>query len=281
MNFARYAFGLAVCGMLLASCSSEEPAPPPKKEKVVKEKKAKPAPVEEEDPVLQPMTATPEPAAPAGNSAVGQQESGTYVVQIGIQPSRKAANALIEKLAAAGITAYAAEVEDPGELEGTYYRVRAGYFATIRDAQTFGKEVVEPAGFPWWVDNKANDKVGNPSGDDSYESTTYASPSSYSSYSEPVKTYEPEPEPEPAPAPEPPPPAPAPEPEPEPAPPAPEPEPVAAPEPPPAEEPPPALPEEAAPGSLPPMEDVEGPIAEEPSVPAPAAPELDDDDSWD
>lgn len=266
MNFARYALGLAVCGVLLASCSSEEPAPPPKKEKVVKEKKAKPAPVEEEDPVLQPMTAAPEPAAaPAGNSSAMQQESGSYVVQIGIQPSRKAANALIEKLATAGITAYAAEVEDPGELEGTYYRVRAGYFATIRDAQAFGKEVVEPAGFPWWVDNKANDKVGNPSDEDSYEATTsYSSPSSYSSYSEPVRTYEPEPEPAPAPAP------------------APTLEPVAAPEPEPvAEEPPPALPEEAAaPGGLPPMEDVEGPIAEEPSIPAPAAPEL-DDDSWD
>lgn len=183
MNFIRYAVCSAIlCGMALVACSSEEEpavevAPAPK---VVNQPASVPAaevkPVADEDPMLQPMVAPAQEqvsAAPA--TPVAQSESGSYVLQVGIQPSKKGANNVIAKLAEKGVTAYLSEVENPGELEGTYYRVRVGYFATIHDAQAFGKNVLEPAGFPWWVDNRANDGVGNPTSDDNTGTTTYSS----------------------------------------------------------------------------------------------------------
>lgn len=183
MNFIRYAACTAFfCGVALVACSSEEepavevaPSPAPKAVE-------QPAPAQEvqpaadEDPALQPMVAPAQEAAPAVPAApVAQSESGSYVLQVGIQPSKKGANNIIAKLAEKGVTAYISEVENPGELEGTYYRVRVGYFATIHDAQAFGKNVLESAGFPWWVDNRANDAVGNPTSDDNTGSTTYSS----------------------------------------------------------------------------------------------------------
>ncbi|MEE0877066.1 MAG: SPOR domain-containing protein, partial [Fibrobacteraceae bacterium] len=85
-----------------------------------------------------------------------------YVIQVGIQPSKKSAESLVQKLSEKGVKAYYSSVENPGELEGTYYRVRVGFFATINDAQNFGRSVLETNGFPWWVDNRSNDAVGNP-----------------------------------------------------------------------------------------------------------------------
>ena len=79
-----------------------------------------------------------------------------------IQPSRRAANSVVSKLSDQGIKAYVAEVENPGELEGTFYRVRVGYFSTIASAQQFGKEVLAPQGYAGWVDNRKNDRIGQP-----------------------------------------------------------------------------------------------------------------------
>ena len=201
-------------------------------------------------------------SAPEPTGSVQQLDKGDFVVQVSIQSSKKAANGIVKKLAENNVKAYIAEVENPGELEGTYYRIRVGYFESNAAAQEYGKQVLSPLNFAWWVDMSKNDDVGNPNGDDSY-SNSYSN----NSYSEPAPAPEPEPapaaapEPEPAPAPEPAPePAPAPEPEPAPAP-APEPAPAPAPEP--APEPAPAPAQEAAPA---------------PAAPAPAADNFDD---WD
>ncbi len=88
------------------------------------------------------------------------QKEGNFVIQVGIQPSKKGADALISRLEEHGIEAYLARVESPGELEGTYYRVRIGFFESTAQAQNFGKQTLEPLGFAWWVDNHANDDVG-------------------------------------------------------------------------------------------------------------------------
>lgn len=173
------AFGLSI-GFF--GCSEKEevtPELPAPKAKPVEE-----APVKDDDPELQPMVA-PAKAVPQAEekqvptkeeskekaaqsvSSVVPAEEGEYVIQVGIQPSKKSAETLIQKLQEKGIQAYSSAVENPGELEGTYYRVRVGYFKSIQDANDFGKNKLEPNGFPWWVDNRSNDAVGNPSGSES------------------------------------------------------------------------------------------------------------------
>ena len=98
--------------------------------------------------------------------SVKPEEDGQYVIQVSIQSSKKAADAIVQKLAAQDIEAYVAEVENPGELEGTFYRVRIGYFSTIQKAQAYGQDVLAQLNFAWWVDNSNNDEVGKPSSDD-------------------------------------------------------------------------------------------------------------------
>ena len=98
--------------------------------------------------------------------SVKPEEDGQYVIQVSIQSSKKAADAIVQKLAAQGIEAYVVEVENPGELEGTFYRVRIGYFSTIQKAQAYGQDVLAQLNFAWWVDNSNNDEVGKPSSDD-------------------------------------------------------------------------------------------------------------------
>ena len=134
----------------------------------------RPAPVQEaapepaqEEPALVPIQslseekpAPAEPAAPV--SSVEQESSGPFVIQVSIQASKRAANNVVSKLSDQGIKAYVAEVENPGELEGTFYRVRVGYFSTIANAQQFGKEVLAPQGYAGWVDNRKNDRIGQP-----------------------------------------------------------------------------------------------------------------------
>ena len=99
--------------------------------------------------------------------SVKPEEDGQYVIQVSIQSSKKAADAIVQKLAAQDIEAYVAEVENPGELEGTFYRVRIGYFSTVQKAQAYGQDVLAQLNFAWWVDNSNNDEVGKPSSDDS------------------------------------------------------------------------------------------------------------------
>ncbi|MDR1760206.1 MAG: SPOR domain-containing protein [Fibrobacter sp.] len=117
-----------------------------------------------QEPELQPIQSLsapqPEPEEkPAAVSEAVQQKEGNFVIQVGIQPSKKGAEALVSRLKEHGIDAYLARVESPGDLEGTYYRVRIGFFANTAQAQNFGKQTLEPLGFAWWVDNHANDDV--------------------------------------------------------------------------------------------------------------------------
>ena len=166
------AFTLSIA--LLSACGSKEEQPAPQVE--VKPVVEEPAPVQEaapepvqEEPALVPIQSLSEekPApveTPAPVSSVEQEASGPFVIQVSIQPSRKAANNVVSKLSDQGIKAYVAEVENPGELEGTFYRVRVGYFSTIANAQQFGKEVLAPQGYAGWVDNRKNDRIGQPGG---------------------------------------------------------------------------------------------------------------------
>lgn len=201
------------------------------------------------------------PAAPAVQGDVKPLSEGSYVIQVSIQPSKKAADGIVKKLSEQSITAYVAEVENPGELEGTYYRVRVGYFASIKDAQSYGQQVLSSMSFAWWVDNSSNDEVGNPSSGSDEEDIDYSQYNNNSS-EEAAPAAEPEAapaqeaaaEPAPAPAAEP---APAPAAEPAPA-------PTAEPAPAPAAEPAPAPAQEAAPAA----------------EPAPAAPAADVVDDW-
>lgn len=175
--FIAFATSILVSQLFLA-CSKEEEVVPE-----IDLKKAKGAAVSEkqdsEEPSLQPIDAlansskskdavspaATKPALSASTNAVEQESSGSYVIQISIQPSKRNANAIIEKLSSNNIKAYIADVENPGELEGTYYRVRIGYFASIESAQNFGKQTLERLGYAWWVDNKSNDHIGNSESD--------------------------------------------------------------------------------------------------------------------
>ena len=158
---------------LLSACGSKEEQPAPQAE--AQPAVESPAPAQEaapepaqEEPALVPIQSLSEekaapaeaPAAPV--SAVEQESSGPFVIQVSIQASKKAANNVVSKLSDQGIKAYVAEVENPGELEGTFYRVRVGYFSSIANAQQFGKEVLAPQGYAGWVDNRKNDRIGQP-----------------------------------------------------------------------------------------------------------------------
>lgn len=98
----------------------------------------------------------------AGTEIVPPGSEGSITIQVSIQPSKRNAQAVLKKLEEKGIRGYLAQVENPGELEGTYYRVRVGYFKKTDDARAFGKASLEPLGFAWWIDNKANDQIGSP-----------------------------------------------------------------------------------------------------------------------
>ena len=232
---------LALASILITACgNSEEEVVPQMNTNKPAKTEAAPAPAEEE-PQLVPIQSLSEQkdAAPAAEEAKPAQaavlapssdvkplDDGPYVIQVSIQPSKKAADGVVKKLAEQNIEAYVVEVENPGELEGTYYRIRVGYFESSANAQEYGKQVLTPLNFAWWVDKSKNDDVGNPGGDEYYSNNNY---SNSNTYNEPAQAPEPEPAPAPAPEPEPAPaPAPAPEPEPAPAP-APAPEPAPAP----------------------------------------------------
>jgi len=210
------------CALFVACGSNEEDVVPQMNAAKPAVKAEKPAPAAPaapaaEEPQLVPIQSlsadsakAPEaqaaPAAPAG--AVQPSDHGEYVIQVSIQPSKKAADGIVKKLAEQKIEAYVAEVENPGELEGTYYRVRIGYFSSIKDAQEYGKQVLATLNFAWWVDNSKNDEVGKPAGesDDYSNSTTtyYASEQEEAAPAEaPAQVEEPAPAPaqEAAPAP--------------------------------------------------------------------------------
>ena len=160
------------CSLLSACGSKEEEQKTPQAEATPAAEQATAAEEAQaqDEPALVPiqsLSETAEKSAPAAaptpiSSNVEQGSSGPFVIQVSIQPSRRAANSVVSKLSDQGIKAYVAEVENPGELEGTFYRVRVGYFSTIASAQQFGKEVLAPQGYAGWVDNRKNDRIGQP-----------------------------------------------------------------------------------------------------------------------
>ncbi len=181
---------------LLVGCESEddvipEITPQKKAEEVKVPQKAENDAEKKSDamPELQPIqslsseTAGAESTASTGASVEPGSE-GSVTIQVSIQPSKRSANAILKKLEEKGIKGYLAQVENPGELEGTYYRVRIGYFKKLEDAKAFGKNRLEPMGFAWWIDNKSNDAVGSPETSDSenaydsYSTTSYSEPAS-------------------------------------------------------------------------------------------------------
>ena len=131
--------------------------------------------------------------ASAGASAGEFSENGRYVVQVSCVKSRAYAKKMAEGLKEKGYPAYVAEVENPTPaLSGDYYRVRIGGFSAYSSAKAFGENTLLPSGLQYWVDKKANDKVGiegsglgggpaNPSATSSYESA--AMPAASSSWS--------------------------------------------------------------------------------------------------
>lgn len=120
-------------------------------------------------------------------------QKGAYVVQVATMVSRWLADEMATELKEKGFPAYVSEVQNPrNDLQGTYYRVRIGRFATIPDAKAFGENVLKPARYNFWVDRKSND--GAPSEN---RQTTYTPPP------QPAPSVAPVPAPAPAPAPEP------------------------------------------------------------------------------
>ncbi len=178
----------AIFGMMFAGCSNEDDVvpeikPAKKVEKVAPSKEAPAASDSEAKsmPELQSIESLSAEASSAegtfktNGNLVQPGSEGAIVIQVSIQPSKSAANAVLKKLEEKGIKGYLAQVENPGELEGTYYRVRVGYFKKLEDAKAFGKSALEPLEFAWWIDNKANDSVGAPeSTDASVQSNTAA-----------------------------------------------------------------------------------------------------------
>jgi len=167
----------------ILSCQDEEakvPALPAAAVPVAQPVPAAGATPEPELKPIEPGEASASSIAPPA-SAGKLNSTGNYVIQVGIQPSENSANKIAGKLSANGIGSYLAKVENPGELEGTYYRVRIGYFTTLKDAQEYAKSTLEPLGFAWWVDTRRNDEVGNPSTSTAYSSAanipaSYAAP---------------------------------------------------------------------------------------------------------
>jgi hypothetical protein len=104
----------------------------------------------------------PDSTASAGvpqNPGYGQVAQGPYVLQIRLFSTKSAAVRYAENLKKSGIPAYVSEILDPKpELSGTYYRVRAGSFATTAAAREYARLNLEPLGIQdAWADLKARD----------------------------------------------------------------------------------------------------------------------------
>jgi hypothetical protein len=95
--------------------------------------------------------------------------NGNYVLQVGVSETPEQAQRLVRQLDKIGIPSYVAEVRDPADLYGTYYRIRVGYFRNVTNARLYGHNVLKPAGYAFWIDNKSNDNKGNPASADKPE----------------------------------------------------------------------------------------------------------------
>ncbi|MCK9182925.1 MAG: SPOR domain-containing protein [Fibrobacteraceae bacterium] len=188
IKFSAIACSALLC-LSLSACNDEEENVVPE----INHKKAEAAKNDSADiPELQSIQSLSSDAKgtfKTQNSATAPGDEGGYTIQVGIQPSKKGANAILKKLEDQNIKGYISEVENPGELEGTYYRIRVGYFKTLAEAQNFGKSTLEPQGFAWWVDYRSNDSVGTSDSDNSNSygnsesaSTQESTPAAASSY---------------------------------------------------------------------------------------------------
>jgi cell division septation protein DedD len=125
--------------------------------------------------------------------------NGRYVVQVNSTASESGANKIAAKMKGLGYPAYVVAVQNPTpELIGTYFRVRLGGFDSYSDAKAFAESTLEPAGYDYWIDRKANDNVGIQGGG-------FGSPSGQPQYpaAPPPQQYQPAPAPAPARAPAP------------------------------------------------------------------------------
>jgi hypothetical protein len=100
------------------------------------------------------------PAHPVPVGDFEQSNNGRYTIQIAVFPSEASARTLVNKMAKNNIKAYYVKVNNPGQLLGSYYRVRIGFFSGKSIAENFARARLEPLGYKWWVDDRRNDYLG-------------------------------------------------------------------------------------------------------------------------
>ncbi|MDR2553969.1 MAG: SPOR domain-containing protein [Fibromonadaceae bacterium] len=144
----------------------EKAAPAAKKE--VAKKDAKPAPAPKQTAKSNPIQCT----VPCDTDSE-QLSSGRYTIQIGVFPGESSARSLVRRMSDNGIRAYYAQVDNPAQLTGSFYRVRVGFFNGRAEAEGFAKSRLEPIGYAWWVDKRKNDKIGGSGGGNNYNNYTF------------------------------------------------------------------------------------------------------------
>lgn len=97
-------------------------------------------------------------------------KSGRYVLQVAVVSSQKKTDRILRKLKNLGYPAYAIEVKNPGQLEGSWNRIRIGQFKTVANARKFGHAILIPANFSFWVDLKKNDYKSGTNNSKAFES---------------------------------------------------------------------------------------------------------------
>jgi len=102
----------------------------------------------------------PKPAKPVKPVSPGKGvvKEGAYTLQVGIYSSEALARKRALALENQGFPAYVARVNNPKpDMQGTYYRVRVGSFASSADARAYGATNLAPAGVDFWADLKGRD----------------------------------------------------------------------------------------------------------------------------
>lgn len=155
---------LITAAVLLSGCNkkTETPAPEPVPDTTLALPELPELP--ELDPVPEEVIVEPEfeaeakPEPKPADPKRGLTEGGAYTLQVGIYNTERQAKAFSEKLKKQGFPAYVARVQDPTPaLQGTYYRVRVGAFATSKAARDYGAANLAPLDIPFWADLKGRD----------------------------------------------------------------------------------------------------------------------------
>lgn len=102
-------------------------------------------------------------------------KAGRYVLQVAVESNPRKTIKILEKLKNLGYPAYSIKVNDPGQLEGSWNRIRIGQFKSVSDARKFGHAILIPAKFSFWVDLKKNDFKSGTSNSKAFESENRAS----------------------------------------------------------------------------------------------------------